>query len=141
MNAAERATSPEAATKIAAVVDLFKRQFPTLKANLKPWANDPDTREWIDPDSLDIGFNLPTGQTLVQLRLHEQRLIGVEASCFGPLGHPRWRFSTVGDWTFAGDYPPASGFQDNLRKVCKELFLLFNGSMATPDVDDSSTDE
>jgi hypothetical protein len=128
MNAAEQATSPELATKIAAVVDLFKRQFPSAKANLKPWTNDPETQEWVDPDSMDIGFNLPTGQTLVQLRLQDQRLIGIEASCFGPLGHQRWRFSTVGDWKFAGSYPPASGFQDALKRVCKELFLLFNGS-------------
>ncbi|MGB8703121.1 MAG: hypothetical protein WCD18_27195, partial [Thermosynechococcaceae cyanobacterium] len=128
MNAAERATSPEAATKIAAVVDLFKRQFPTVKANLNPWANDPDTQEWVDPDSIDIGFNLPAGQTLVQLRFHEHRLIGIEAACFGPLGHQRWRLSTVGDWTFAGTYPPPSGFQTTLKHVCKELFLLFNGS-------------
>jgi hypothetical protein len=128
MNAAECATSPEAATKIAAVVDLFKRQFPTVKANLKPWANDPDTQEWVDPHSLDIGLHLPAGQTLVQLRLHEQRLIGIEAACFGPLGHQRWRFSTVGDWNFAGSYPPANGFQETLKQVCKELFLLFNDS-------------
>lgn len=131
MNAAEQATSPEAATKIAAVVDLFKRHFPSVKANLTPWANDPDTQEWVDPDSLDIGFNLPAGQTLVQIRLHENRLIGIEAACFGPLGHQRWRFSTIGDWTFSGSHPPANGFQETLRQVCKELFLLFNGS--TPD--------
>jgi hypothetical protein len=128
MNAAERATSPEAATKIAAVVDLFKRQFPTVKANLKPWDNDPDTQEWVDPDSLDIGLNLPAGQTLIQLRLHEQRLIGVEASCFGPFGDRRWCFSTIGDWTFVGTNPPPNGFQDTVKQVCKELFLLFNGS-------------
>ncbi len=131
MNAAERATSPESATKIAAVVDLFKRQFPTAKANLKPWTNDPDTQEWVDPHSIDIGFNLPAGQTLVQLRFQDQpdqRLIGLEASCFGPLGHQRWRFSTVGDWAFAGSYPPAIGFQEALKQVCKELFLLFNDS-------------
>ncbi len=131
MNAAQLATSPEAATKIAAVVDLFKRQFPTLKANLNPWENDPDTQEWVDPDSLDIGFHLPAGQTLVQLRIHEQRLLGIEAACFGSFGHQRWRFSTIGDWIFVGSNPPPQGFQENLRQVCKELFLLFNGS--TPD--------
>ncbi len=131
MNAAERATSPEAAAKIAAAVDLFKRQFPSLRANLKPWANDPDTQEWIDPDSIDIGLNLPAGQTLVQLRVQEQRLIGIDASCFGPFGHQRWRFSTVGDWSFTGPNPPPQGFQNSLRQVSKDLFLLFNDSSSS----------
>jgi hypothetical protein len=128
MNAAELATSPEAVTKIAAVVDLFKRQFPQVKANLQPWANDADTQEWVDPDSVDLSLNLPAGQTLFQLRLQEQRLIGIEAMCFGPLGHQRWRFTTIGDWAFVGTHPPAENLQMSLRQVCKDLFLLFNES-------------
>lgn len=128
MNAAELATSPEAVTKIAAVVDLFKRQFPQVKANLKPWDNDPDTLEWIDPDSIDLGLNLPAGQTLFQLRLQDQRLIGIEAMCFGPFGHQRWHFSTIGNWSFAGTNPPSIGLQTSLKQVCKDLFLLFNDS-------------
>jgi hypothetical protein len=128
MNAAELATSPEAVTKIAAVVDLFKRQFPRVKANLKPWANDADTQEWVDPDSVDLSLNLPAGQTLFQLRLQDQRLIGIEAMCFGPLGHQHWRFSTIGNWSFVGPHPPAENLQVGLRQVCKDLFLLFNDS-------------
>jgi len=26
---------------------------------LKPWQNDPETRELVDPDSIDIGFHFP----------------------------------------------------------------------------------
>ncbi len=128
MNAAEKATNPDAAQKIAGIVSLCKQKFPSAKANLKPWTNDPDTLEWIDPHSIDIGFNLPAGNTLMQLRLHEQRLIGIEAVCFGPFGSQRWRFSTVGEWKFLGTTPPPPEFQKKLKQVCQELFILFNGS-------------
>lgn len=126
MNAAERATNPESATKIAALVNLFKQQFPDVKANLKPWTNDPDTQEWVDPHSIDIGFNLPAGHTLIQLRMYENRLIGIEASCFGPFGSQRWRFSTVGEWKFLGPTPPPTGFQQKLKQTCHDIFTLFN---------------
>jgi hypothetical protein len=128
MNAAEQATNPATATKIAAIVNLFKQQFPSVKANLQPWINDPDTQEWVDAHSIDIGFNLPPGHTLIQLRLHDHRLIGIEASCFGPFGSQRWRFSTIGEWKFLGTTPPPSGFQEKLKQICHELFILFNHS-------------
>ncbi|WP_299489236.1 hypothetical protein [Acaryochloris sp. IP29b_bin.137] len=126
MNAAEQATNPEAATKIAAIVNLFKHQFPEVKVNLTPWTNDPDTQEWVDPNSIDMGFNLPAGQTLLQLRMHERRLIGIEAACFGPFGSQRWRFSTVGDWNFLGKTPPPPGFQQQLKQTCQDIFRLFD---------------
>lgn len=128
MNAAEQATTPESATKIAAIVNLFKQQFPDVKANLKPWTSDPDTQEWVDPHSIDMGFNLPAGHTLIQLRMHENRLIGIEASCFGPFGSQRWRFSTVGEWKFLGATPPPAGFQEKLKHICHEIFVLFSPS-------------
>ncbi|MGF1603930.1 MAG: hypothetical protein ACFCU8_18315 [Thermosynechococcaceae cyanobacterium] len=126
MNAAEQATSPETAAKIAAIVNLFKQQFPKVKANLKPWTNDPETREWVDPDSIDLGFNLPAGQTLIQLRLQNRRLLGIEVVCFGPFGSERWKFSTIGNWKFLGQTPPPPGFQAELKQICKEIFTLFN---------------
>lgn len=126
MNAAEQATTVETANKIAAVVNRVKREFPGVKANLKPWNSDPETLEWMDPDSIDLGFNFPPGQTLMQFRLHSQRLIGVEALCFGPFGSERWKFSTIGDWQFLGPFPPAQEFQLKLRHVCQDIFTLFN---------------
>lgn len=128
MNAAEQATTPESATKIAAIVNLVKQEFPGVKANLKPWTSDPDTQEWLDPDSIDMGFNLPAGHTLVQLRMYEGRLIGIEASCFGPFGSQRWRFSTVGEWNFLGATPPPAGFQEKLKHICHGIFGLCNSS-------------
>ncbi|MEO1590286.1 MAG: hypothetical protein AAFU71_03225 [Cyanobacteria bacterium J06632_22] len=59
MNAAEQASSIEFASKIAAVVRLMKAGVPDLRADLKPWTNDPQTRGLIDPDSIDIGFHFP----------------------------------------------------------------------------------
>lgn len=127
MNAVEQATSPEVAGKIAAMVSLFKRQFPEVKANLQPWTNDPHTQELVDPNSIDIGFNLPAGNTLIQVRFHEERLIGIEAICFGRFGNQRWKFSTIGDWNFQGSFLPPTGFRDRLKQVCWEIFVLFNG--------------
>jgi hypothetical protein len=37
VNAAEQARSLQVASKIAAVVNLFKSEFPDAKADLKPW--------------------------------------------------------------------------------------------------------
>jgi hypothetical protein len=75
MNASERAEGLDITTKIASVVTLFKAQFPDAKADLKPWKNDPDTRELVDPDSIDIGFHFPgwsrryqSNSILVQIR-------------------------------------------------------------------------
>ena len=59
VNAAEQASTIELASKIAATVGLFKAELPDLKADLKPWANDPGVRNLIDPDSVDIGFHFP----------------------------------------------------------------------------------
>lgn len=132
MNAAEKATSPEIANKIAAIVNLFKRQFTRVKPNLSPWNNDPDTREWMDPDSIDLAFNLPPGHTLLQLRLNGDRLIGIEVICFGPLGSERWKFSTIGSWEFLGPTPPSPAFQKTLKEISYEIFTLFNSAAEQP---------
>jgi hypothetical protein len=132
MNAAEKATSLQLANKIAAIVNLFKREFTQVKPNLSPWNNDPDTREWMDPDSIDIGFNLPPGQTLVQLRLQSDRLIGIDILCFGLLGSERWKFSTIGDWAFLGASPPSETFQKTVKEISYEIFTIFNVTTEEP---------
>jgi hypothetical protein len=133
MNAAEQATSLETTTKIAAVVNLFQREFPECKTNLNPWANDPDTREWLDPESIDLGVNLPAGQTLVQLRCQSNHLIGIELVCFGSFGNERWRFSTIGNWHFMGAIAPPQGFQQKIKLICQEIFTLFNEGSTLPE--------
>lgn len=128
MNAAEQVTRPEVASKIAAMMNLFQDRLPGVQANLKPWTNDPDTQALVDPDSIDIGFNLPAGNTLFQLRFQGDRLIGIEALCFGLFSTQRWQFSTIGNWDFLGRNPPSPSFQAILRQLCQEVFVLFNRS-------------
>lgn len=136
MNAAEQATSLELTTKIASVVTLFKAQFPMVRADLKPWANDADTRSMMDPDSIDIGFHLPgwnpkyeCRSMLVQMRFFSDgetsRLIGLEVLGFSYNGE-QWRLSTVGDWPVRGEKRPAEEKLDLLKTFCRQVYELFN---------------
>ncbi|MEM1368354.1 MAG: hypothetical protein AAGG02_10115 [Cyanobacteria bacterium P01_H01_bin.15] len=137
MNASEQARSLEMASKIAAVVNLFKQQFPDAKSDLKPWRNDPDTREQVDPDSIDIGFHLPgwspryQGRSmLVQLRFYadpletSRPLIGIEILAFNHKG-VAWRLSTVQNWEIGGDYLPAQDVGERLKQFCRQVFEVF----------------
>jgi hypothetical protein len=127
-------------TKIAAVVNLFKSHFPDARADLKPWANDPDTRELVDPDSIDIGFHLPgwsrrfqCRSVLVQIRFYQdpleghRRAIGLEAVGFTHLGE-QWRLSTVENWQVVGTHEPVDEVKDELRVFCRQILELFNGT-------------
>lgn len=138
MNAAEQAKSLEVTSKIAAVVNLFKSEFPDAKADLKPWKNDPDTRDLIDPDSIDIGFHLPgwsrkfqSRSILIQIRFYEdplttiRRVIGIQIEGFDYRGKP-WRLSTVEDWQFVGESHPTVEVREKLKHFCRQIFELFN---------------
>jgi hypothetical protein len=138
VNASEQARGLEVTAKIAAVVNLFKCQFPDAKADLKPWHNDPDTRELVDPYSIDIGFHLPgwsprfqSRSILVQIRFHpdsednSQRLIGIESAGFNHQGQA-WRLSTIDNWQFVGAYQPAADVGEKLKCFCRQVFELFN---------------
>ncbi len=138
MNASEKAQGVEVATKIAVIVHLFKSQFPDAKADLKPWSNDPDTLELVDPHSIDIGFHLPgwsprfqSRSMLVQIRFHQdpvdasERLIGVDTAAFNHQGEA-WRLSTVHNWQLEGNYQPADDVGEKLKCFCRQVFELFN---------------
>lgn len=138
MNAAEQAKSLETTSKIAAVVNLFKSEFPDARADLKPWANDPDTRDLVDPDSIDIGFHLPgfsrrfqSRSILLQIRFHDdsatgdRRAIGAEVAGFNHQGK-QWRLSTVQDWQFEGDRNPIPEVADKLKAFLRQAIDLFN---------------
>lgn len=142
MNAAEQANSLEITSKIAAIVNLFKTEFPDARVDLKPWCNDPHTRTLLDPDSIDIGFHLPgwspryqCRSILVQARLHtdrelnDRRLIGLELLGFSYEGE-EWRLSTVGVWTFLGRKLPVPDVQERFKRFCEQMFVLFQGSVA-----------
>ncbi|MBE9129792.1 hypothetical protein IQ258_27535, partial [Coleofasciculus sp. LEGE 07081] len=139
MNAAEQATGLEVTAKIAAIVNLFKAEFPDARADLKPWKNDPDTRELVDPDSIDIGFHFPgwspkfqSRSILVQIRFYKDplenshRLIGLEAAGFNHQGEA-WRLSTVDNWQLVGQCQPALQVGEKLKHFCRQVFTLFNG--------------
>ncbi|WP_066375337.1 MULTISPECIES: hypothetical protein [unclassified Anabaena] len=138
MNAAEQATNLELASKIATVVNLFKFEFPHAKSDLKPWHNDPETRELVDPDSIDIGFHFPgvskswrSRSVLIQIRFHEdpitksRRAIGLEVAGFDHRGEV-WRLSTVENWSFFGDTAPSPEIGDRLKQVCLQILEVFN---------------
>ncbi|MDX2097007.1 MAG: hypothetical protein SFW36_04460 [Leptolyngbyaceae cyanobacterium bins.59] len=140
MNAAEQAISLNAANKIASVVNLFKAKFPDARSDLKPWLNDPDTQEWVDPESIDIGFHFPgrsrlfqSRSILVQIRFHEDpiaktyRAIGIELAGFDHQGK-QWRFSTVQNWEFEGNCCPVPEIQEALRNFCRDGLDLFNSN-------------
>ncbi|MBD2495376.1 hypothetical protein [Nostoc sp. FACHB-280] len=138
MNAAEQATNLELASKIATVVNLFKLQFPDAKSDLKPWQNDPETRELVDPDSIDIGFHFPgiskswrSRSVLIQIRFHQdpitnlRRAIGIEVAGFDHRGEA-WRLSTVENWNFVGESLPSAQISEQLKQFCRQILELFN---------------
>ena len=138
MNAAEAATNLELTSKIATVVNLFKSEFPEIKSDLKPWQNDPETRELIDPDSIDIGLHFPgrsklfqSRSILIQIRFYQDPInnqvscIGVEAAGFDHRGK-QWRLSTVEDWRCEGETQPTPEASQQLKHFCRQIIELFN---------------
>jgi len=142
VNAAEQARGVEAASKIAAVVNLFKLTFPDARADLKPWINDPHTQELVDPDSIDIGFHFPgfsrllqSRSILLQIRFHvdpltnTRRAIGIELAGFDHRGK-QWWLSTIENWSFRGDQLPAPEIGEKLKQFLKQSLELFNQAAA-----------
>jgi hypothetical protein len=138
VNAAEQATNLELASKIATVVNLFKFEFPDAKSDLKPWKNDRETRELVDPDSIDIGFHFPgiskswrSRSILIQIRFYQdpvnnlRRAIGVEVAGFDHRGEA-WRLSTVENWSFVGNSVPSDEVGDKLKQICRHILEVFN---------------
>ncbi len=138
MNASEQAINLELASKIATAVNLFKFEFPDVKSDLKPWQNDPETRELVDPDSINIGFHFPgiskswrSRSILIQIRFYRdpvnnsQRAIGIEASGFDHQGEV-WRLSTVENWNFEGQSLPTAQVGNKLKQICQQILEVFN---------------
>jgi hypothetical protein len=138
MNAAEQATSLETTSKIAAATNLFKAEFPDAKSDLKPWVNDPDTRELVDPESIDIGFHFPGFSRLLQSRslllqirffedrqTGERRAIGAEIAGFDHRGK-QWRLSTIDQWTFEGNTYPTPEMAEKLKAFLRSILEMFS---------------
>lgn len=149
MNASERATTVEIASKIAATVNAFKGHFPDVRVDLKPWASDRDTQELVDPDSIDVGFHFPgrsrlcqCRSILIQIRFHSDpltkahRAIGLELAGFDHKGK-QWQMSTIDDWRTIGEVAPVPEVKTKLKEFCQQVFELFNGS-DDPTLEDTS---
>jgi hypothetical protein len=141
MNASEKTTNFQLASQIAATVNLFKSEFPDIRADLKPWTNDPETRKLVDPDSIDIGFHFPgksrlfqCRSILVQIRFYEdpfdghKSCIGVETAGYDHQGQ-QWRFSTIESWRFVGVTQPDEIMREKLKLFCRQILELFNGGV------------
>lgn len=139
MNAAEQVTNFQLASKIPAVVTLFKAEFPDARADLKPWLNDQDTRELIDPDSIDFGFHFPgrsrlfqCRSILVQVRSYTDpltdvsRIVGIEVAGFDHQGK-QWQLSTIDNWQFLGETCPETEAGERIKHFCRQVLELFNG--------------
>ena len=145
MNAAQQATDIILTSKIASAVSLFRSEFPDAKVDLKPWAEDLDTQELVDPDSIDFSFHFPgwsrrwqSRSVLVQIRFYEDAIadadgkqcestrnfIGLEVAGFDYRGK-QWRLSTVNDWEFEGDIQPQPEIAEKLKQFCRHIFELF----------------
>jgi hypothetical protein len=138
VNAAERAESIVMANRIATTVNLFKAQFPDVRVDLKPWANDADTRDLVDPDSIDLGFHFPglsrsaaCRSMLVQIRFFtdpldgESRAIGVDIAGYDHRGQ-QWQLSTVENWRIIGNTSPKPEIVERFRAFCRQVFEVFN---------------
>jgi hypothetical protein len=143
VNAVEQVKNFEVASKVATVVNWFKFEFPDVKADLKPWANDHDTRELVDPDSIDLGFHFPgrsrlfqSRSILIQIRFYADpltgsyRAVGLEMAGFDHKGK-QWQFSTIDSWNFEGAIAPVPEIREKLKHFCHQVLDLFNGSTSS----------
>ena len=124
---------------LASAITLVRRHYPAATANLKPWRDDALTREWSEPETLDLAFHFPgwsprlqCRSLLMQLRRSagaaedQRRLLGVLMRGMTYDGE-RWRLATVGEWQPAGPHLPQPEQIQRLRQICRELFELFDG--------------
>ena len=137
MNAADQVHSLTFVHAIASVATLVRQHFPAATANLNPWRDDPQTRQWTEKESIDLAFHFPGWSPRLQCRslLFELRLSG-EKDEIAPylLGviirgityeGERWRLTTLGDWQPTGTYLPNSVQTDQLKDICRDIFCLF----------------
>ena len=139
MNAGESVHSVARMRALASTITLVRQQFPAAQANLSPWRDDPQTRQWSETESLDLSFHFPgwsprleCRSLLMQLRISEERgdeqlrLLGVLMRGMTYDGE-RWCLATVGEWLPEGRHLPQQQQVKQLQQICRELFELFDG--------------
>ena len=141
MNAGESVHSVARMRALASTVTLVRRQFPAAQANLSPWRDDPQTRQWSETESLDLSFHFPDWSPrlecrslLMQLRISTEggdeqlRLLGVLMRGMTYDGE-RWRLATIGEWLPEGTHLPQQQQVMQLQQICRDLFELFDGTV------------
>lgn len=138
MNAGELVHNADQAQALASVLRLVRGYFPAAVPNLKPWRDDPMTREWHEPESIDLAFHFPGWSPtlecrtlLMQLRFQglggthqSQALIGVLIRGLTFNGE-RWRIATIGNWEPCGPHLPSAEQAERLHCLCEDLFCLY----------------
>ena len=145
VNAGESVRSVAQVRAVASIVTLVREQFPAAQPNLRPWLDDAQTRQWDEPESLDLSFHFPgwsprlqCRSLLLQLRFQNNesdeglKLLGVLVRGMTYDGE-RWRFATVGDWSLEGYHLPKTEQGAQLRQMCRDLFLLFDPKVHQPE--------
>lgn len=141
MNAIDQAVSVFIASKIAAIVNLFKLSFPETEEDLNPWLMDLQMMKFMDAHSLDLAFHFPyrsrscrCSSILMQVRLCQSlepeinQVIGIELAGFDYEGQ-QWKLSTIGMWQFIGQNIPSVEAAAKLEGICRQIFALFNDSV------------
>ena len=143
VNAGESVESVEQMQALASVVTLVRHHFPFAQVNLTPWRDDPQTRLWHEPESLDLAVHFPglsprlqCRSLLLQLSVQPRaetrgrQLLGVLIRGMTHEGE-RWRLATVGSWDPEGPHLPQPQLVHHLHQICRDLFDLFSGSEAS----------
>ncbi|MEO1375227.1 MAG: hypothetical protein AAFW70_13090 [Cyanobacteria bacterium J06635_10] len=136
MNAFEQIRNLTMISKIEAIVYLFTSEFPECFADLKPWAKNDETKQFNDPNSIDIGFHFGNPNfccqccsILMQVRIDSKDKVykAVEIELLGYEAYQeQWQFSTIESWEFSGVCKPKSEAQELLKQVCYQILQLFN---------------
>ena len=145
LNAGESVQSVAQVQALASTVTLVRRYFPAARHNLKPWRDDAHTREWSEPESLDLSFHFPGWSPRLECRslLMQLRFCPDQAESLQLLGvlmrgmtydGERWRLATVGDWQPVGSHLPQPEQAQQLKQICRDLFDLFQASGSGADI-------
>ena len=137
MNAADQVNTVAFAQILASTGTLVRNYFPAASLNLSPWRDDPETRLWLEDETLDLAFHFPgwsprlqCRSLLIQLKVQKNgnaalpRLIGIIMRGMTFDGE-RWRLATIGNWDPTGVHLPQAAAMKELQSICRDLFDLF----------------
>ncbi|MEL6929684.1 MAG: hypothetical protein AAFO95_13730 [Cyanobacteria bacterium J06600_6] len=138
MNALEQVKNLGMISKVEAIAYLFRREFSECIADLKPWIQSEETKQFCDPNSIDIAFCFPDPDfscqcqnVLMQVKIDpssnqsEYCAVAIKLSGYAAY-QEQWQFSTIGYWEFFGISKPTIATQVKLKNICRQILNLFN---------------